>query len=47
MKRLVSKYLIATVRKANIKPVKIDFPLPTEVQGIDKRMNHANTYALP
>ena len=50
MNRILSKYLLTTVKKAkkiNIKPVKIDFPLPTGIQGIEKRINSVNTYALP
>ncbi len=35
---VASKYLLSTVpkkaKKANIKPVKIDFPLPDKVVGI-------------
>lgn len=33
--------------KTNIKPVKIDFPLPEQVTGIDKRLNTKNTFSLP
>lgn len=39
MNRLVSKYLVSTTKKAkkapkvNIVPVKIDFPLPTKLEG--------------
>ena len=33
--------------KVNIKPVKIDFPLPDKVQGIETRLNSKNTYQLP
>ena len=31
----------------NIKPIKIDFPLPDKVQGIENRLNTKNTYLLP
>jgi len=41
---LKTKYL---VRKVNIVPVKIDFPLPTKVQGAEQRLNPANDYSLP
>lgn len=50
MQRLASKYLLSTVKKAkkvNIKPVKIDFPLPETIEGIDNRLNSLNTYQLP
>lgn len=54
MHRLCSKYLQSTaqhhakkVKKAVIKPVKIDFPLPEKVQGIESRLNTANSYLLP
>lgn len=54
MHRLCSKYLQSTVhhhakkvKKTVIKPVKIDFPLPTKVQGAETRLNTPNTYALP
>jgi len=50
MSRLLQKYVVNTVKqakKANIKPVKIDFPLPTTIQGIDTRINTLNTYQLP
>lgn len=30
--------------KPNIKAVKIDFPLPDKVQGIEKRLNSKNTF---
>ena len=33
--------------KVNIKPIKIDFPLPDKVQGIEQRLNSKNTYHLP
>lgn len=33
--------------KVNIKPVKIDFPLPGKVQGIEHRLNSKNTYLIP
>ena len=33
--------------KENMKAVKIDFPLPEAVQGIEKRLNHHNHYLLP
>ena len=41
---LKTKYLI---RKVNIVPVKIDFPLPKAIEGADKRINTPNTYKLP
>lgn len=44
------RYLKTTVKKpkkAVIKPVNIDFPLPETVQGIQKRLNSVNTYKLP
>lgn len=51
------KYLLAEVTKnttnavkaakGNIKAVKIDFPLPEKVQGIEKRLNHKNTFEIP
>jgi|JI9StandDraft_1071089.scaffolds.fasta_scaffold331983_2 hypothetical protein len=50
MQRLSSKYLLSTVKKAKkvvIKPVKIDFPLPDKVQGVEFRLNTPNSYALP
>jgi hypothetical protein len=50
MNRLVSKYLLSVVKKpkkVNIKPVKIDFPLPDQIQGIEDRLNSLNTYNLP
>jgi hypothetical protein len=50
MNRLVSKYLKSTVKrpkKVNIKPVKIDFPLPEQIEGIEGRLNSLNTYQLP
>jgi hypothetical protein len=33
--------------KSNIKSVKIDFPLPSEVKGIEKRLNSKNIFAIP
>ena len=33
--------------KANIKQVKIDFPLPNEVKGIENRLNSKNTFTIP
>lgn len=50
MNRLVSKYLLSVVKKAKkavIKPVNIDFPLPEKVEGIENRLNSLNTYQLP
>jgi asparaginyl-tRNA synthetase len=50
MNRLVSKYLLTVVKKAkkvNVKPVKIDFPLPDKIEGIENRLNSLNTYSLP
>lgn len=52
MNKLVKlKYLVSlsakAVKKAVIKPVKIDFPLPNSVQGIENRLNSSNSYALP
>lgn len=50
MNRLVSKYLLSVVKKPkkiNIKPVKIDFPLPDQIEGIENRLNSLNTYELP
>jgi hypothetical protein len=47
---LNARYLIKTVKalkKANIKPVKIDFPLPSTIQGIESRLNSLNTYQIP
>ena len=41
---LKAKYL---VRKVNIKPVKVDFPLPTKLEGEEFRLNTPNTYKLP
>jgi hypothetical protein len=41
---LKTKYL---VRKVNIVPVKIDFPLPNKVQGAEQRLNPPNDYSLP
>lgn len=35
------------VEKVNMKAVKIDFPLPEAVQGIDGRINSKNAYLLP
>ena len=31
----------------NIKPVKIDFPLPDKVMGIENRLNSKNTFEVP
>lgn len=50
MNRLLGKYLVQgakQVKKTNIKPVKIDFPLPDKIEGIEHRINSLNTYALP
>lgn len=48
MHRLLNcRYLKATTKKAVIKPVKIDFPLPDKLQGAEKRLNPPNTYQLP
>ena len=51
MQKVLSlRYLKATVKKpkkAVIKPVNIDFPLPDKVQGIENRLNSLNTYKLP
>ena len=50
MSRLVSKYLLSVAKKpkkVNIKPVKIDFPLPEQMEGIEHRLNSLNTYLLP
>lgn len=50
MQRLTAKYLLATVKKARkavIKPVNIDFPLPNTIEGIENRLNSLNTYLLP
>ncbi len=51
MQKLLSiRYLKAAVKKpkkAVIKPVNIDFPLPDKVQGIETRLNSLNTYKLP
>jgi asparaginyl-tRNA synthetase len=50
MNRLLSKYLKSVVKKpkkVNIKPVKIDFPLPEQIEGIEARLNSLNTYQLP
>ena len=33
--------------KVNIKPVKIDFPLPENITGIENRLNTKNTFKLP
>ena len=33
--------------KVNIKPVKIDFPLPDKIQGSENRLNSKNSYHLP
>lgn len=33
--------------KVNIKPVKIDFPLPDKVAGIENRLNCKNTFEIP
>ena len=41
---LKSKYL---VRKVNIVPIKVDFPLPNKIEGSDKRLNTPNTFKLP
>lgn len=51
------KYLLADVTKnaknvvkaakGNIQAVKIDFPLPDKVQGIEKRLNSKNTFEIP
>lgn len=51
------KYLLADVTKnapnavkvakGNIKAVKIDFPLPDKVHGIEKRLNNKNTFEIP
>lgn len=50
----VARYYIAEIPikapkkvKANIKPVKIDFPLPDQITGIEKRINTKNTFLLP
>lgn len=48
MQRLLNlRYLKATVRKPVIKPVKIDFPLPNKLEGVEARLNEPNTYELP
>lgn len=45
MNKLVSKYVLSTVKKpkkapkVNIFPVKIDFPLPTKLEGAENRLN--------
>lgn len=33
--------------KPNIKPIKIDFPLPDSVKGIENRLNSKNTFSIP
>lgn len=33
--------------KVNIKPVKIDFPLPDKVTGIENRLNSKNLFSIP
>ena len=48
----IAKYYLADIPakvgknkpKTNIKPVKIDFPLPTAINGIEKRLNTKNTF---
>ena len=50
MNRMLGKYLVQgakQAKKTNIKPVKIDFPLPDKIEGIQHRMNSLNTYAVP
>lgn len=48
MQRLLNlRYLKTTLRKAVIKPVKIDFPLPDKLQGVEGRLNEPNNYELP
>ena len=51
-----TKYLVETFSKTkvkapkpktNIKPVKIDFPLPDKITGIEDRLNAPNTFKLP
>jgi hypothetical protein len=47
MNRLLSKYLIHAVKKPKkvvIKPVNIDFPLPTKIEGIENRLNSFNSF---
>lgn len=33
--------------KPNVKPIKIDFPLPEGLKGIEKRLNSKNTFSIP
>ena len=50
MNRMLQKYLVQgakQAKKVNIKPVKIDFPLPTQIEGIEHRLNATNTFQLP
>ncbi len=52
MNKLVSKYLLNTVKKVkkpkvNIVPVKIDFPLPTTVVGAENRLNKDTSFNIP
>lgn len=34
-------------QKVNVKPVKIDFPLPDKVAGIENRLNSKNLFHIP
>ena len=54
MNKLVSKYLLSTVKKAtkkapkvNIVPVNIDFPLPTVLVGSENRLNKGTSFNIP
>lgn len=53
MNRLVSKYVLSTVKKpkkapkVNIVPVNIDFPLPTKLEGAENRLNQGTAFNIP
>jgi len=54
MNKLVSKYLLTTVKKTvkkakkvNIVPVNIDFPLPTILEGSENRLNKDTSFNIP
>lgn len=53
MNKLVSKYVLSTVKKpkkapkVNIVPVKIDFPLPTKLEGAENRLNQGTAFNIP
>lgn len=42
-----SKKLEAKPNKINIIPVKVDFPLPDKIDGIEHRLNLKGSYELP